>query len=164
MSESPLNPDELAAAYLISRDVPCPNCAYNRRGGVTAACPECGHVLTILHEDGGWKKNFTVLGSRYLTILLLLIIVHTLLNGHSVFFWLTMMINGSAPGWIGYFYLIQGTIGVMAFLTICVITLRTRRKVRSGNPITPTAAAAPMLAYLIVTTILWLSGFMTTLL
>jgi hypothetical protein len=43
-------PDELAALYLRARDVPCPNCNYNRRDGVAAACPECAHSLWLAPE------------------------------------------------------------------------------------------------------------------
>ena len=43
-------PDELAAVYLRARDVPCPGCGYNRRGGAVAACPECEHDLLV--RDG----------------------------------------------------------------------------------------------------------------
>ncbi len=39
---TPATPDELAALFLRARDVPCPKCHYNRRDGLTAACPECG--------------------------------------------------------------------------------------------------------------------------
>lgn len=44
---TPATPDELATLFLRARDTPCPNCAYNRRGGITAACPECGATLPI---------------------------------------------------------------------------------------------------------------------
>lgn len=40
-------PDELAALYLRGRDVPCPGCGYNRRDGITAACPECLNRLVV---------------------------------------------------------------------------------------------------------------------
>lgn len=40
-------PDELAAVFLRARDTPCPKCAYNRRDGLTAACPECGTGLSL---------------------------------------------------------------------------------------------------------------------
>lgn len=43
----PATPDELALIYLRARDVPCPNCHYNRRDDRNAACPECGHNLLI---------------------------------------------------------------------------------------------------------------------
>lgn len=159
MNDTPLSSDELAAAYLKSRDIPCPNCDYNRRDGVSAACPECGFTLAILHEEGGWKKNFTTLASRFLAILMVLTIAHALVSGRGVYFWLNIAISGGMPGLYGYFYLIQGVIGVIAHLTIFLIALRTRRKVRSGNLLTVSSVAAPMLAYLIVTLILWVSGF-----
>jgi hypothetical protein len=43
----PATPDDLAAIYLRARDTPCPNCHYNRRDGLAAACPECAHPLTF---------------------------------------------------------------------------------------------------------------------
>ncbi len=39
---TPATPDELATVFLRARDIPCPNCNYNRRDSTTAACPECG--------------------------------------------------------------------------------------------------------------------------
>lgn len=42
------SPDELAALYLRSRDTPCPECGYNRRDGLTAACPECDRKIRIV--------------------------------------------------------------------------------------------------------------------
>jgi len=40
-------PDELAVLYLKDRDVPCPGCAYNRRDGTQAACPECQEPVRV---------------------------------------------------------------------------------------------------------------------
>lgn len=160
MSESPLNPDELAAAYLKSRDVPCPNCAYNRRGGVTAACPECGHDLAILHEDGGWKQQHRQLATRILTMLLVLCIVQVLMSGYATIFWLNMAIFSAASSMTLYLYLIQGVVGLIAYFALSIFTVRVRRRTRSDQEITATKVSSPMLAYLIVTILLWLSSFM----
>lgn len=37
----------LVAAYLASRDAPCPGCGYNLRGLTGSACPECGKPLEL---------------------------------------------------------------------------------------------------------------------
>jgi uncharacterized paraquat-inducible protein A len=42
MTGEPLTQNELAVAYLKSRDVMCPGCGYNRRDDNSCACPECG--------------------------------------------------------------------------------------------------------------------------
>ena len=47
MSDTPASLDETAILYLRARDVPCPECGYNRRDGTEARCPECKHVLTL---------------------------------------------------------------------------------------------------------------------
>ena len=161
MSMTPLNPDELAAAYLKSRDVPCPNCAYNRRGGVTAACPECGHDLSILHEDGGWKQQHQLLATRFLTMLLILCIAHVLMSAYTTITWLNIAINGMMPGLFVYLYLIQGVVGLIAYLTLSIITARVRKKNRAIQSITVQSATSPMLAYLIITTLLWVSSFLS---
>lgn len=49
----PATPDELAAIYLRARDVPCPNCGYNRRDGQSAACPECGRIIRVAPQGSG---------------------------------------------------------------------------------------------------------------
>lgn len=45
MQTKQATPDELATLYLRGRDVSCPGCGYNRRNGITAACPECDHSI-----------------------------------------------------------------------------------------------------------------------
>lgn len=47
MTDTPASLDETASLYLRARDVPCPECGYNRRDGTNACCPECKHVLTL---------------------------------------------------------------------------------------------------------------------
>lgn len=160
MSDTPLNADELAATYLTSRDVPCPSCAYNRRGGVTAACPECGHVLTVIHENGGWRQKHRQLASRILTMLLVLCIAHVLMSGYSTITWLNIAMNGMMPGLIVYLYLIQGVVGMIAYLVLSIITVRARRKTRANQVTTVQSASSPMLAYLIVTILLWVASFL----
>ncbi len=47
-------PDELAPSYFRGRDVACPGCGYNRRDGLTAACPECRTPIQI--SDNGAER------------------------------------------------------------------------------------------------------------
>lgn len=164
MSHAPLNPDELAAAYLSSRDVPCPNCEYNRRGGVTASCPECGHAIAIRHEDGGWEQQLRHLAIRILTMLMVLCIAHALISGYSTINWLRISINGMMPGSIGYLYLLIGAVGLIAYLILAIVSFRVRRKTRMNQELTPKRVSSVLLAYLIVTIILWLAGFLSVLL
>lgn len=43
----PASRDELATVYLKGRDVPCPNCNYNRRDATRSKCPECQSPIEI---------------------------------------------------------------------------------------------------------------------
>lgn len=43
--------DELAGLYLRGRDVDCPSCGYNRRGGKVSLCPECGCAIALRAYD-----------------------------------------------------------------------------------------------------------------
>jgi len=159
-----LSEDAIASVYLQGRDVPCPACGYNRRDGASATCPECRHNLSIIHEDGGWKKQFSSLASRYLMMLMVLSGIKALLSCYSVYVWLNYAINGIVlPGGVVYLYLILTTIGAISYLVIFLISFRKRRGIRNGNAYTPRQLARPMLAYTLVTLILLVSNYLAAL-
>jgi hypothetical protein len=158
MDETPLNADELAAAYLKSRDVPCPSCAYNRRGGVSATCPECGHVLAILHEDGGWKQAFSSLAQRYLLLLTLVCAFVTIMWGISTLMWVRYVVYTVAIPNL-YIHLIRASLSIIAYLIILIWSARLWRRIRKGSSASPKQAARPMLAYLAVVIVLSLSNY-----
>jgi hypothetical protein len=158
---APLNKDQLAAAYLKSRDLPCPSCGYNRRDGQTSVCPECEHDLAIVHEDGGWKEHYSNLAARFLTILMVLISFHILMAAHSTFFWLNQAITGRMPpGMFAYYYLVRAPLELIAYLIVLVLSIRARRAVRDRTPGTPMHAARPLIAYAIISIFFMLSSFL----
>ena len=161
MDAAPLGKDELAAAYLKSRDLPCPSCGYNRRDGQTSICPECEHDLAIVHEDGGWKQQFSTLATRSLTVLLVLSIAHILMAAHSTIFWLNQaIISRMPPGMFGYYYVVRAPLELIAYLVVLTLCLRTRRLLRRGVTVTPKQAARPLIAYAISSIIFMLSSFL----
>lgn len=150
--------------YLQGRDVPCPACGYNRRDGASATCPECRHNISIIHEDGGWKKQLSSLASRYLMMLMVLSGIKALLSCYSVYVWLNYAINGIVlPGGAVYLYLILSASGAISYLVIFLISNRKWRGIRKGNAYTPKQLARPMLMYIIVALVLLLSNYLAAL-
>lgn len=158
MDASPLSHDELAAAYLKSRDIPCPHCAYNRRDGMSAACPECGHDLAIIHEGGRWNERYRILAKRYFILLTVINGTTTVIWGISVYFLLSYAIS-NIPVPNVYAYLIYSTVGVIAYLIILTLCIRGMRSLRFGGSQSPTRTAMPMLIYVIVTIALTITNY-----
>lgn len=153
MDAAPLGKDELAAAYLKSRDLPCPSCGYNRRDGQTSICPECEHDLAIVHEDGGWKHKFRLLALRHLMLVIVISVGMFLLWSYRTYVWLSFVISGGQYPNVN-FYLIHSSVGVISQLVILLICIRRWRAVRSDATLSPTYVASPMLIYVIVTVVL----------
>ncbi len=164
MDAAPLDNDKLAAAYLKSRDLPCPSCGYNRRDGETSICPECEHDLAIVHEDGGWKQQFTGFASRYLMMLMVLGSIFTLHLCHSVYSWLGFWMDKNAPRSYAYFFLTLCTFGLIMYFAVFLLSVSRWRGIRKGKAYTPKQLARPMLLYIIVALLLAIAKYFTVLL
>jgi hypothetical protein len=51
---------ELIKAFVADRDVPCPACGYNLRGGQSMACAECGARLDLRVGCADFKLSFWI--------------------------------------------------------------------------------------------------------
>ncbi len=142
--------DELAAIYLRDRDVPCPSCDYNRRGGQSSTCPECGSVLTLIGIDAAQVSNFTKLAR---SVLLYLWVYALLAMAYKLYGTIRMAIvfyNVPRPP-MYYAWIVTATITTIFWLTIFIIAIRRWRRLRNNEPITINSVISPIVAILIFT-------------
>lgn len=136
----PATPDELAPLYLRDRDVPCPGCGYNRRGGTSAACPECGHHLRLQPVI---EHPLTLSSKACYTLGIVMILYAALLVPVSV---IDMYRMGVFPAQLLEAWVIQNIAVSAGFLTASVFAvqaiIRTRAsRVGAARSVTRSVAA-----------------------
>lgn len=148
---TPATPDELAAIYLRARDVPCPNCNYNRRDGTAAACPECTHafqVSDLLPAAGShFRRNLR-------RLCLLILITQIIAVGSAIFTFVSILriaIEVNAVP-LSYAHSLTRTSVHIVFGTAAIVfAWRAGRAMRIEQPITRPALRYFMLAVLFLT-------------
>ena len=140
--------DELAAIYLRDRDVPCPSCAYNRRGGHSSTCPECGSALTLIGIDAAKVSNFTKLARSVLLYLWVLALLTTIYKLYYTINMAIAFINIPRPR-VYYSWLISSSISFIFWLIIFFIALRRWRGARKNETITTKGVVSPIRAILV---------------
>jgi len=142
--------DELAAIYLRDRDVPCPSCDYNRRGGQTSTCPECGSALTLIGINAAQVSNFTKLAR---SVLFYLWVYALLAMAYKLYGTIQMVItfyNVPRPR-MYYSWIVTATITTVFWLTIFIVSIRRWRRLRNHELTTTKAVISPIVAILIFT-------------
>ena len=140
------NDDELAEFYLRGRDVGCPSCGYNRRGGKSGRCPECGCTIAFRAYD----KEKPLDPQRVIRLGLLFLAMYAagyvIANTASL---ITTLINGTIP-----FTLVSGSWyfgGHIFWMAALYWTVRLWSQSRKGKLLNIGHFSRPAVAVVIMT-------------
>ncbi|MBL4590682.1 MAG: hypothetical protein JKY96_01855 [Phycisphaerales bacterium] len=142
-TNQPTNDEALVVLYLKGRDVPCPSCGYNRRGGASATCPECSEIIKLMSTGSSILAMYR---SRALTMTHLLMICITadlLLDLLLLSYYLYYVISTPASGMNTY--LAWSATMVITGLVVLALINRRRKFIKADTPMTKLRFALPII-------------------
>lgn len=143
---TPIPDDELVAAFLRGRDVPCPKCGYNRRDGESANCPECNEQLRIYIANPEEQLDHAKVLKSTLILLVTIISVENAYGLASFGLYIYEMWrpgNGTSLYWLDSGIFWHAAYGVIWFV-ILVLAIRRQRTVKMGRPMDNLRFIAPV--------------------
>jgi hypothetical protein len=141
----PATPDELATLFLRARDIACPACGYNRRGGVTAACPECRATLPVGETTQTLRPRTTQSIRRCARLTLIFACLLVIPTARSTWLtvdaWLTDPTSSLfAKPWFVYASLVTAVATLAAWIILIAMSALALRSPRTAGPDRPVRA------------------------
>ncbi len=138
-------PDELATLFLRARDTPCPKCAYNRRDGITAACPECHATLPIGDTTQALQLRTTHRIRRCARLTLIFACLLVIPAARSTFLTVDAWLNDRTSAlfvkpWFIYASLITAVGTLAAWIILIAMSALALRSPRTAGPDRPVRA------------------------